>query len=146
MDVITTHINADFDGLAAMIAARKLYPEAALVFAGSQEKNVREFLAQDSAHLYAFKKIKHIDLQKVSRLIVVDTRQKKRIGRLSECLGNPGIVLHLYDHHPDTGDDMQGELEIVRPVGATSTILADLFQEKNINISPDEATLMALGI
>ena len=27
MDVITTHLNADFDALGAMIAAKKLYPE-----------------------------------------------------------------------------------------------------------------------
>ncbi len=31
-EVITTHINADFDALASMIAASKLYPGASLVF------------------------------------------------------------------------------------------------------------------
>jgi len=44
MQVITTHINADFDGLASMIAARKLYPEAIMAFPGSQEKNLRDFI------------------------------------------------------------------------------------------------------
>ena len=29
VDLITTHVNADFDGLASMVAARKLYPGAA---------------------------------------------------------------------------------------------------------------------
>ena len=75
MEVITTHVNADFDGFASMVAAKRLYPEAELVFAGSQEKNVRTFLAQEFRHLYDFKKIKHIDLDKVTRLIVVDTRR-----------------------------------------------------------------------
>jgi hypothetical protein len=28
MEVITTHINADFDALACMLAAKKLYPGA----------------------------------------------------------------------------------------------------------------------
>jgi hypothetical protein len=42
-DVITTHLNADFDALASMIAAKKLYPEATLVFPGSQERNLRNF-------------------------------------------------------------------------------------------------------
>ena len=38
MDVITTHLHADCDGLAAMVAARKLYPGAVLVFPrGTQE-------------------------------------------------------------------------------------------------------------
>jgi tRNA nucleotidyltransferase (CCA-adding enzyme) len=38
--VITTHINADFDALASLLAAQKLYPEARVVFPGAQEKNL----------------------------------------------------------------------------------------------------------
>ena len=41
--VITTHVNADFDALASMLAAQKLYPEARVVFPGSQEKNLKNF-------------------------------------------------------------------------------------------------------
>ncbi|HFQ88560.1 MAG TPA: hypothetical protein ENK27_00665, partial [Desulfobulbus sp.] len=82
MEIITTHLNADFDGLAAMVAAKRLYPEAQLVFSGSQEKNLRAFLAEEFRNIYEFKKIKHIDLKKVRRLIVVDTRQPGRIDRL----------------------------------------------------------------
>ena len=36
LTIITTHINADFDALASMLAAQKLYPEALVVFPGSQ--------------------------------------------------------------------------------------------------------------
>ncbi|HEB68837.1 MAG TPA: prohead protease, partial [Desulfobulbus sp.] len=146
MDVITTHINADFDGLASMIAAKKLYPEAELVFAGSQEKNLRDFLAQEFSNIYEFKKIKHIDLAAVTRLIVVDTRHPGRLGPLQECLQNPNIELHLYDHHPDTPNDMKGTLEKIEPVGSTTSIFTQLFRERNIGLTPDEATLMALGI
>ena len=32
MDVITTHINADFDAVGSMVAAKKLYPDAILVY------------------------------------------------------------------------------------------------------------------
>ena len=44
LTIISCHVNADFDALASMLAAQKLYPEAKLVFPGSQEKNVRRFL------------------------------------------------------------------------------------------------------
>ncbi|MCL2459299.1 MAG: prohead protease, partial [Desulfobulbus sp.] len=108
MDIITTHIGADFDSLAAMVAAKRLYPEAELVFSGSQEKSVRDYLAQEFRNIYEFKKIKHIDLSRVRRLIVVDTRQPSRIGNLAECLDNPWVVVHLYDHHPDAPGDMRG--------------------------------------
>ena len=53
MEVITTHLNADFDALASMVAAKKLYPDAELVFAGSQEKVLRDFLSQEFRDLYA---------------------------------------------------------------------------------------------
>lgn len=146
MDVITSHINADFDALAAMVAAKKLYPDAELVFAGSQEKNLRDFLAQESCSIYDFKKIKHIDLTAVTRLIIVDTRQPGRIARLQECLHNPGLEIHLYDHHPDAPGDLKGTLEIIEPVGSTTAIFTRLLQEQHIQLTAGEATLMALGI
>jgi len=42
--IITTHINSDFDAFASMAAAKKLYPGARMVFPGSYEKKVKEFL------------------------------------------------------------------------------------------------------
>ncbi|VAW41584.1 tRNA nucleotidyltransferase, A-adding [hydrothermal vent metagenome] len=146
MEIITTHLNADFDGLASMVAAKKLYPDAELVFAGSQEKSVRDFLAQEFSNIYTFKRLKQIDLQQVNRLIVVDTRQSSRIGRLQECLRNPGIEIHLFDHHPHSSSDIKGYREVVEEVGSTTTIFTRLFREQSISPTPDEATLMALGI
>ncbi len=129
-----------------MVAAKKLYPAAKLVFAGSQERQVRNYLAQEIRNLYDFTKIKHIDIQQITRLIVVDTRQQQRIGRLAECLHNPEIDVHLFDHHPNMPGDMQGSLEYIQDVGATTTIFIQLLQEKKISITPEESTLMALGI
>ncbi len=146
MELITTHLNADFDSLAAMIAARKLYPGAALAFAGSQEKNLRDFLAQSPGYLYDFERLKNLPLDRISRLIVVDTRQPSRLGPLAACLDNPGLEIHLYDHHPDAAGDLKGSLEVIRPVGSTTTIFCGLLREKGLTLSPEEATLMALGI
>ena len=95
MRLITSHINADFDSLASMIAASKLYPDALLTFPGSQEKNVREFIAQTLLYRYEFQKARNIDLARVDTLIVVDTRSSERIGHLAACLANPGIKVHL---------------------------------------------------
>jgi len=90
MLVITTHLNADFDGMASMIAAQKLYPGAVLAFPGSQEKGLRDFISQSLLYRYDFQKIKTIDLAKVDQLIVVDTRASIRIGPFAACLNNPG--------------------------------------------------------
>lgn len=144
MEVITTHLNADFDSMASMVAAKKLYPDAVLAFSGSQERNLRKFFVQ-SVMIYDFQRLKNIDLTKVSRLIIVDTRQPSRIGAFAQCLDNPGIEVHLYDHHPDAPGDLKGDVEVVRPVGSTATVFVEIFQQRNISITREEATLLAMA-
>ncbi len=146
MELITTHVNADFDGLASMVAARKLYPRATLVFAGSTERRLDDFLSSDLRNLYHFSKLKDIDLSAVTRLVVVDTRQGDRLDRLQECLGNPSLEIHLYDHHPDAPGDLRGSVEHIELLGSTTTIFAGIFQKQGINLTPDEATLMSIGL
>jgi tRNA nucleotidyltransferase (CCA-adding enzyme) len=144
--VITTHINADFDSLASMLAAKKLYPQAALVFPGSQEKNLRDFFIRSTFYVFETERIRNIDLDKVRRLILVDTRQAGRIGKFAQLARRPGVELHIYDHHPASAEDLRGSVEHVREVGATVTILAQILKEKKIPLTPEEATVMALGL
>src|SRR4030042_210978 len=146
MEVITTHTNADFDALASMLAAKKLYPHAVLVFPGSQERSLRDFFIHSTLYAFEVERVKNIDLQGVERLILVDTRQISRIGKFSELVSRPGLEIHIYDHHPPSSDDLHGSLEVVSEVGATVTILLDVLQQKGIEITPDEATVMLLGI
>ena len=146
MEVITTHTNADFDSLASMLAAKKLYPGAVLVFPGSQERSLRDFFIHSTLYAFEVERIKNIDLQEVKRLILVDTRQLSRIGKFSEIVGKSGLEIHIYDHHPPSSDDIHGSLEVVAEVGATVTLLLNLLRERGIEITPDEATVMMLGI
>src|SRR5690242_18966888 len=100
MEVITTHINADFDAMGSMIAAKKLYPDAILVFQGSQERTLREYFIRSTVYIYGIKMLRDIDVEQVTKLILVDTRQASRIGKFIEILEKPGLEVHLYDHHP----------------------------------------------
>jgi tRNA nucleotidyltransferase (CCA-adding enzyme) len=146
MDVITTHINADFDSMASMLAAKKLYPDAVLVFPGSQERSLRDFFIHSTLYSFDVERIKNIDLRQVRRLILVDTRQISRIGKFSEVLSNPNLEIHIYDHHPPSSEDLHGALEVISEVGATVTLLLDILEKREIEITPDEATVMMLGI
>jgi tRNA nucleotidyltransferase (CCA-adding enzyme) len=146
MDVITTHVNADFDTIASMLAAHKLYPEAVCVLPGSQEESVKGFLVQSAFYSLPMRKPREIDLDRVRRLILVDIRNSSRIGMFRELVGKPGVEFHVYDHHPDEASDIKGTLEVVRRVGSTTTILVHILKERGIPISADEATVMMLGI
>ncbi len=145
MEVITTHLNADFDCLGSMVAARKLYPAAKIVFPGSQEKNVRDFLRRVDFS-FEFETPKTVDLHQITRLIIVDTKQSDRIGELADIIHKPYLKIHLYDHHPGDEKDFEAEMEIVEDFGATTTIFVRLLQSQKIEISPMEATVLALGI
>ncbi|MBW2192390.1 MAG: bifunctional oligoribonuclease/PAP phosphatase NrnA, partial [Deltaproteobacteria bacterium] len=146
LTVITTHINADFDALASLLAAQKLYPDSLVVFPGSQEKNLRNFFIDSMVYLFNLADIKEIEFDKINRLVLVDTRNPSRIGKLAEILEKPDLDIHIYDHHPDMDNDIQGEYEVIAPTGATVTILAEIIKERDIALTPDEATIMCLGI
>ncbi len=146
MDLITTHINADFDCLGSMIAARKLYPGAAMVFPGGQERTLREFFQKNTQYTLDFQRLRDIDLDRVDRLILVDVRQSNRIGSLGKLTHRPGVTMHIYDHHPDSPGDLRGEVEQIEPVGATVTVLTHLFMDRGIVPDADEATMMMLGL
>jgi tRNA nucleotidyltransferase (CCA-adding enzyme) len=146
LTVITTHMNADFDAFASMLAAKKLYPDALVVFPGSQEKNLRDFFVKSMVYMYDIVKIKDIDLNSVGRLILVDTRQASRIGKFATIVHRPGLEVHIFDHHPPMPDDLSGSVEVTQMTGATVTILTRILRDKRIPVSPEEATIMALGL
>jgi tRNA nucleotidyltransferase (CCA-adding enzyme) len=146
MDVITTHVNADFDCLGAMVAARKIYPDALMVFSGSQEKSMRDFFLKSTGYVLDFKRFKDLDVSSISRLILVDCQHSTRIGRFAEVTSRPGVEIHIFDHHPDIHGDIRPSGGEIRECGSSTTILARILMEKGLTVTPTEATLMMLGI
>ncbi len=145
MHVITTHLNADFDSLASMVAAKKLYPDAAIVLSGSAEKAVHEYL-KSHPHICELTKLKSIDLESVDKLIIVDTQEPDRIGVFKDLVGKPGKEVHVYDHHLESVREVRFDKEVIRKRGAATTILVELLEQSNIVLSAEECTLMTMGI
>ncbi len=145
MKLITTHLNADFDCLASMVAAEKIFPGAKMVFSGSTEKAVKEYLETVNPPFH-FSKIKDIDLEVITDLVLVDTQDPERIGVFKSLLGKKEVKVHIYDHHPSGEAGFEVEQAVIRNRGSSTTILCEILNEKNIQLSSVEATLMALGI
>ncbi len=146
LTVITTHINADFDAVGSLLAAHKLYPGSHVVFPGFHEKSAKNFFVQSMAYLFNMIDIRDMDISKITRLVVVDTKQAGRIGDMAAVVENPDVEIHLYDHHPAMPTDIAADYEITRPTGANVTLLTEIIREKGIDITPEEATIMCLGI
>jgi tRNA nucleotidyltransferase (CCA-adding enzyme) len=147
MELLSTHIGADFDGVAAMIAARRLHPEARLFFPGSKENSVRRML---ETGLVAFEEVrrKEVDPAAVTRVILCDVRQADRIGIVADWLReNPGIEVWAYDHHPASATDLEVRGGIVDlEAGSASTLLAEELRRRGMGCLPNEATLLLMGI
>jgi tRNA nucleotidyltransferase (CCA-adding enzyme) len=151
MEILTTHINADFDALAAMVAASRLHPGARLFFPGSREESVRHMLESGIVEIPEVAqelKRKEVDPESITRVILCDVRQRHRIGVVAEWLEQrPEIEVWAYDHHPDSDADVPVSGGLVDPeAGSTSTLLIEEMERRGLSCSGAEANLLLLGI
>ena len=77
MELITSHVNADFDALASMVAAKKLYPQAVLALPGGSETNVREFLKLHQS-VFPVKTPRDISGHPVKKIIIVEQEPESK--------------------------------------------------------------------
>src|SRR5919108_2936100 len=145
-EVIVTHGNTDFDAFAAMLAARRLYPNAVVALAGSLNRNVREFY-----RLYADEldivEASRLDLSAIRRLIVVETVDASRLGELEPVACDPNVEKVVFDHHPGEHPDWTtAESTVLSEDGALTTTLVGILAEREIPVTRVEATAFALGI
>ncbi|UTR14330.1 CBS domain-containing protein [Salipaludibacillus sp. LMS25] len=144
MQTIFSHSNLDFDGLASLIAAKKLYPEADIILPAKVAPEVNHFLAIYK-DIFKFKRISEVQCEKITDLILVDTNSIKRLGHTVDKLP-PDVTYHVYDHHPQTEETVSYTKGKIDHVGATITLLTELIQQQNLSVSPLEATLFGLGV
>ena len=144
--IITAHSNADFDCLSSMVAAGKLYPDGVFVFPGSQEQGLRDFFVQSATYLFNFFSFKDIDPESVQTIVLCDTRQRSRVPHLKPVLDKPDIAIHVFDHHPESEDDLRADSLTVRPWGSTVAIMISLLRERGLGLTPEEATIVGLGL
>lgn len=145
VQVVVGHTNPDFDAYASMVAATKLYPGAKGVFLGSQNANVRAFhnLHEDFLDLID---LKMVDLDTITGVIMVDTRDPDRTGELASVIRRPDVEVIVYDHHPAQEGDVEGADDRSENVGATTSILVHEIRARGLELAPLEASLMLLGI
>ena len=146
MELITTHIGADFDALASMIAARRLHPGASLFFPGSREESVRRAL---EAGLISFSELKHKQVEPAAlrRVMLCDVRQPSRLGIVADWLAaHPAAEVWAYDHHPPADGDLAVAGGVVDPaVGATSTLMVEELRRWEIRPRPGRGDAIADG-
>ena len=117
MDIILTHENADFDAVAGLLAAARLYPDFVPVLPERLNQNVARFLA-----LYGgtFSFVHQTDLKAcaISHVVLVDTQRLTSIR-----LMHKDVAVTIIDHHPANGETPPQQTFTYEPVGAVTTWL-----------------------
>ena len=146
-EVIATHTNTDFDAFAAMFAARRLYPDAVVCVSGALNRNVREFYRLHADELGAVE-VSRIEPTAIRRLIVVETMSASRLGELEEVALDPDVEKVIFDHHHrgQLPAWVKPENAVVSQDGALTTTLVGVIAERELSITPLEATAFALAI
>lgn len=149
--LITCHSNADFDALAAMCAAALIYGPCDVLFPGTQEANLQTFYQElkerpGAAPGCTFLDDRVPDFSKYGRLVAVDTRRRSRLRHVWPLLDNPGTRIEVWDHHPETSDDVHAHVCHAEICGAVTTLLIEEIQKLNIVVPRETATVLGLGI
>jgi len=144
MQIITTHRNADFDGFASVIAALILYPDAVPVLPKAVNPNVKAFL---SIHkdLFETHAVGDIDLEKVTRLIVVDASKWSRLEPMGNLKKKEDIEIHVWDHHQNHCD-MNPIWQCHEKKGANITLMIREIKKRGNRLTPMQATLFLSGL
>jgi tRNA nucleotidyltransferase (CCA-adding enzyme) len=140
MHLILTHEQADFDALAAMLAARLLEADSHAVLPHRMNRNVHAFLALYGDAL-PFESMDDLPRGRVDRVTLVDTQTMPT----TRGVGTHTRV-HAVDHHPPHKTLPRGWTVAVDAVGACTTLLVESLQAFPHPLSPEEATLLLLGI
>ena len=145
-EVIATHANTDFDAFASLLAARRLYPDAVVAIHGTLNRNVREFYRLHADELDAVESSR-LEPESIRRLIVVETTSASRLGDLEAVARDPEVETVVFDHHAgDLPEWVKPENAVVSQDGALTTTLVGVLAEREVAVSPLEATAFALGI
>jgi nanoRNase/pAp phosphatase (c-di-AMP/oligoRNAs hydrolase)/CBS domain-containing protein len=144
MQIVTTHKNCDFDGLASVIAVTLLYPGTIAIIPKSVNPNVKSFLSMHK-DVFDIRTATDIDLTAVTRLFVVDVARWDRLDGLMPLREREDIAVRIWDHHPGQGDMDAADICQV-PIGACITLLVRELQARRILLTPVQATLFITGL
>jgi tRNA nucleotidyltransferase (CCA-adding enzyme) len=152
MELVFAHNNMDFDSLAAQYALTRIYPSCRMVLGYPLTGNVRAFISLNRSYL-PIAQIKYVDLTRVKRFFLVDCQHIERLdsGVRNLIVENGALVrpLTVFDHHERDAESLIAQATAdsqIEAVGAATTLLVEKIRQDNVDLTPFDATLIAIGI
>ncbi len=147
MNIVVTHVNPDFDAVSSAYAALKLHNCNHIAVCTNMENNVHKYIKDSEFNIniihYNDKMLSELD--KIDTLIITDCNNSKRLGKLAVLLSRAENVI-IYDHHSKSSFNIKTSTAFIEETGSATTILCEKLKSSNIELSPQEATFLSLGI
>jgi tRNA nucleotidyltransferase (CCA-adding enzyme) len=140
VEVILTHENADFDAIASLLGASKLFPAAVPVLPRRINRNGSAFLQLYGAEL-PFLHPDELPREEIDHAILVDTQSLTTLKGMGSDLRVDIIDHHELDRDLPPSWTFSGE-----PMGSTTTLLIEEISARFLKLTDLEATLLLLGI
>lgn len=147
MDLILCHSTVDFDTLGAAIGLACLSPDSHICLTGEIYPAVQAFLAlhQDQ---YPLIECQVVIREMIRSIVIVRAQHRSQLGMAAEWIDyaiSTQQPITIYDHRPKIYTNIPGQ-HYIEAVGATTTLVVEALKISNRTISPNQATVMALGI
>ncbi|UCC65392.1 MAG: CBS domain-containing protein, partial [Anaerolineae bacterium] len=140
IQVVLTHEHTDFDGLASLLAASKLFVDAIPVLPRRPNRNLQHFLTL-YWDMLPFVPPDDLPRAHVGQAIMVDTQSVVTVKGM-----DADTQIHFIDHHRMDRELKPGMTFEGEELGATTTWLVEKMRRAGISLTPIEATLLLLGI
>lgn len=144
MIAVIGHSNTDNDCLGSMVLIRYIYPKSILI-----KSTLVHPIAKNLYSLYAdflnLTSINDIPLEKIEKIVIVDTRTKARLKEYESLLKLP-VEIEVWDHHTSDSFDIENAKLISLETGANASLIVSHLIKNSIKINPVDATIALTGI
>ncbi|GMH79887.1 hypothetical protein TrST_g10337 [Triparma strigata] len=98
-------------------------------------------------HLFPIKSLRDLpNPENLDKLGLVDAQRRERIGPAGPLLAYAKRIT-VVDHHVESNTDIpEAEDYVVDNVGSVTTLIVEKLRKERVDVTPPEATLLALGI
>ena len=146
--LLTTHINPDGDAIGSEIAfAQWLRAQGKQVRILNDSPTPRAFtwLAQHGPVEVYDEALAEMRFAEAGALVVIDTGNRQRIGRLSSHLDRHAIAVAVVDHH--VTHEGFGQVNVIEPAcAATAVLVYELMLEAGVAIGQEAAEALYVGL
>ncbi len=148
MNIIVGHSNMDLDCIGSLVLAGYLYPDYTVI-----RSRLVHPVAKNVLNLYKyylkFNSGKILKGEHIEKVVIVDTRTSNRVKEYFDFADysiNDVEEVIIYDHHEADSCDIEHAILRTEQIGANVSIMVKELIKKDIEISPEDATIALAGI